>query len=81
MNTITKFISWFLFLVGYHKECEHKRYVLKQYFDPDGTPMIYWHCFDCHSVDRGHVHGNPEQMRKDGWEKEECVGFMKANLL
>lgn len=55
----------------FRPKCQHnKRFVLKQWFEADGTPMMYFNCWDCFYSDRGHVHGDPEQMRKDGWEKE-----------
>ena len=33
--------------------------------------MIYWHCLNCDASDRGPVIGDPEQMKEDGWEKQE----------
>ena len=53
------------------EKCQHnKRFTHRQWFDKDGTPMTYFHCWDCDFKDEGHVYGDPEQMRKDGWEKE-----------
>ncbi len=72
MKYIVRIIGWVLWKFGYlEKKCEHKRFTRKQWFDSDGTPMVYFNCWDCGYNDRGHVHGDPEQMRKDGWEKEE----------
>lgn len=63
---------------GFNKKkpvCQHKRYAHRRYFSEDGTPMTYFHCFDCDYLDKGHVHGDPEKMKLDGWEQEITVGF------
>ncbi len=79
MKYIVRLIGWVMWKLGYLEKvtkCEHnEKYVNKQWFADDGTPMSYFHCLKCDYLDSGHVHGDPEQMRKDGWEKEVYFGM------
>lgn len=39
------------------KVCEHKtNFYMRKWRTPDGTPMIYFRCYDCGHEDRGHVY-------------------------
>ena len=52
------------------KVCDHtQNYDVIQYYNNDGTPMVYFRCDDCSYIDKGHVHG-PGRGEKDSetWE-------------
>jgi hypothetical protein len=40
------------------KQCNHLHYHCRKYRNLDGTPMIYFRCYDCYYEDYGHVYAD-----------------------